>query len=378
MYEVPVYWSQVGEFWWGINQYHSIKKAPLLIIWQTQQCDFSTCKSIQRSTHCGWVIMNYGRAFNRAAKLIKHEVYLKPENQSKKKCCYCMINASFFLGPQFWGFYCVIQYKAGSLINTIGCEWRPYAAKQHEGGVSWWVLLRIMTHSMDFGKYSFSMNTCTTSEMYIWVQVVNMPKIHITDKFCNLIIYGRYSVKLNYYTDLTIHLTVPRCFILPTVFESIILNGPLQLPAQLTTTDTVIYSHNKNHNRICTHRKPGRTGTGGKTAAACRVLRGPGGLWGHTAAPSGSQTHTGKLHWPGSFQLPFPRPGSGSVDKNVSVKNPTSQRKITTWPTAQPPGSLSSHSFFWRVWWLGREHRWKERFQSAVDKTYKSSISKSH
>lgn len=85
MYEVPVYWSQVGEYWWGINQYHSIKKAPLLIICQTQQCEFSTCKSIQRSTQCGWVIMNYGRAFNRAAKLIKDEVYLKPENQSKKK-----------------------------------------------------------------------------------------------------------------------------------------------------------------------------------------------------------------------------------------------------------------------------------------------------
>lgn len=34
--------------------------------------------------------------------------------------------------------------------------------------------------------------------------------------------------------------------------------------------------------------------------------------------------------------------------------------------------------FFCEVWWLGREHRWKERFQSAVDKTHKSCISKSH
>lgn len=141
---------------------------------------------------------------------------------------------------------------------------------------------------------------------------------------------------------------MPRCLILPTVCESIILNASLPLPAQLTTTDTVIYSHHKNHNHICTHRKPGTTGTGGKTAAACRVLRGLGGLWGHTAAPSGSQTHTGKLHWPGSFQLPFPRPGSGSVDKNV--KKPMSQGKTTsTEAAAQPPCSLSSnHSFFLR------------------------------
>lgn len=187
-----------------------------------------------------------------------------------------MINASFFPGPQFWGFYCVIQYKAGSLINTIGCEWRPYAAKQHEGGVSWWVLLRIMTHSMDFGKYSFSMNTCTTSKMYIWVQVVNMPKIHITDKFWILIIYGRYGVKLNYYTDLTIHLTVPRCLILPTVFESIILNGPLQLPAQLTTTDTVIYSHNKITIASALTANQARQGLAEKRQQLAEFCEGPG------------------------------------------------------------------------------------------------------
>lgn len=50
---------------------------------------------------------------------------------------------------------------------------------------------------------------------------------------------------LNYQTYFTIDLTATRFLILPTVFERIISNGPLKLPAQLTTTDTVIYSHNK-------------------------------------------------------------------------------------------------------------------------------------
>lgn len=55
-----------------------------------------------------------------------------------------------------------------------------------------------------------------------------------------------------------------------------------------------------------TYRRPGRTGTGGKTAAACTAPRGPGGLGGRTAAPSGWQTRRGRSHSPGSFQLPGP------------------------------------------------------------------------
>lgn len=63
----------------------------------------------------------------------------------------------------------------------------------------------------------------------------------------------------------------------------------------------------------CTHRKPSRTETGGKTAAACRAPRGPEGLGGRTAAPTGSRTRRERSHSPGSSQLPGPTPGSGTL-----------------------------------------------------------------
>lgn len=106
----------------------------------------------------------------------------------------------------------------------------------------------------------------------------------------------------------------PRYF--PPHLKAAFFNGSSPQREQLTTarvTEILFLTHRftcdehfNNSYTKHTYRRPGRTGTGGKTAAACTAPRGPGGLGGRTAAPSGWRTRRGRSHSPGSFQLPGP------------------------------------------------------------------------
>lgn len=154
-------------------------------------------------------------------------------------------------------------------------------------------------------------------------------------------------MKLNYYTYWTIRLTVPRCLIFPTVFESIILNGPLQLPAQLTTADTVIYSPNKITDASALTANQARQGLAEKRQQLAELCEGPG-VSGVTLQHRAARRHIegsciDRVH----FSCPSQGP-AGPLDENASVKKPTSQRKTTTRTAAQPPRSSSSRRFFLR------------------------------